>query len=217
MTIAKPEIVDLATWTAANHQQLDAEDELHARILEAAASRRRLPMTPLSQDYTFTGPEGEIPMADVFGDARQLVVYHFMFAPEWERACPHCTEYATNQGYGINKELNRRDTRYVLVSRAPYEKLAAWAKEKQIPTPWYSVSTEFATEMGQIAEGFGDTPGITVFFKDDDGKIYRSYHTGGQHIESTMPASAILRMTPYGMQERGEDSPKGWPQRFDSM
>lgn len=214
---AQPPIVDLATWEAALVEQHQLEDELIAQVKAAAAKRRRLPMTPLARDYTVVGPDGEQALADVFGDARQLVVYHVMYAPEWEAACPHCTQYAINQGHGISKEVGQRDTRYVLMSRAPYEKLAAWAELKGISTPWYSVSTEFAEEMGRIAPSFGDTPGISVFLKADDGTVYRTYSTGGSIIETTMPASGILRLTPYGMQERGEDSPEGWPQRFDAM
>lgn len=216
-TIAKPPVVDIATFQTALAEQNQAEEELFQQMLKVAASRRRLPMTPLAENYTVVGPDGEQSLADIFGDARQLVVYHFMFAPDWERGCPHCTRYANNQGFGINREVGERDTRYVLVSRASYDKIAAWATEKRIETPWYSVSTAFAEEMGQIAEGFGDIPGITVFFKDDDGTVYRSYKTDGHIIEATMPASGILRFTPYGMQERGEDSPEGWPQRFDGM
>ncbi|MCA9834038.1 MAG: DUF899 family protein [Thermomicrobiales bacterium] len=214
---AQPPIVDLSTWQAALAEQSRIDEDLIAQTKVAAASRRRLPMTPVSQNYTVVGPEGEQSLAEIFGDARQLVVYHVMYAPEWEAACPHCTQYAINQGHGINKEVSERATRYVLMSRAPYEKLAAWAELKSISTPWYSVPTEFAEEMGRIAPEFGDTPGITVFFKADDGTIYRTYSTGGSIIETTMPASAILRLTPYGMQERGEDSPEGWPQRFDAM
>ena len=60
-------------------------------------------------------------------------------------------------------------------------------------------------------------PGLSVFFKADNGTIYRTYTTSGPMVESTMPASAILRLTPYGMQEHGEDSPEGWPQRFSAM
>lgn len=214
---AQPPIVDTATWEAALAEQLRIEDELIEQTKRVAAQRRRLPMTPLSHTYTFIGPDGEQPMADVFGDARQLVMYHVMYAPEWEKACPHCTQYAINQGHGINRETNERDTRYILVSRASYEKISAWAEQYGIGTPWYSVPTEFAVEMGKIAPEFGDVPGLSVFFKADDGMIYRTYTTGGSMVESTMPASAILRLTPYGMQEQGEDSPEGWPQRFTAM
>lgn len=214
---AQPPIVDVASWEAALSEQIQIEDELMEHVKSVSARRRRLPMTPLSQDYTVVGPDGEQPLVDVFGQARQLVTYHVMYAPEWEKACPHCTQYVINQGHGINRETGERDTRYILVSRAPYEKISAWAKQQDIQTPWYSVPTAFAEEMGKIAPEFGDIPGLSVFFKADDGTVYRTYTTGGAMLESTMPASGILRLTPYGMQEHGEDSPKGWPQRFSGM
>lgn len=216
-TNAQPPIVDRETWDAALQAEMQVENELKEKVLAAAAARRRLPMTPVEGDYTFVGEEGEQTLADIFQGKRQLVVYHFMFAPDWDKGCPHCTQYARIQGPGINDVLNQRDTRYVLMSRAPYEKLKAWKEEKGIPTPWYSAPTEFSWDMGVINDSFGDFPGISVFFRDDDNKVYRSFKTSDFAVEFTMPSNGMWRFTPYGMQERGEDSPEGFPQRFDAM
>ncbi len=217
MTTPMPPVVDRATWEAALRDELQAEEALKEQVLAAGAARRRLPMTPIEGNYTFVGEEGEQRFADIFQGARQLVVYHFMFAPDWPEACPHCTTFALNQGSGINREIGERDTRYVLTSRAPYEKLKVWKEEKGITTPWYSAPTGFSAEMGMINDEFGDFPGVTVFFRDDEDNVYRTFKSNDFAVEGIMPASGLLRMTPYGMQERGEDSPPGWPQRFDSM
>lgn len=216
-TTAMPPIVDRETWDAALRDESQMEDELRDKVLAAAAARRRLPMTPVEGNYTFVGEEGEQSLADVFQGKRQLVVYHFMFAPDWPKGCPHCTEYALIQGPGINQVLNQRDTRYVLMSRAPFEKLKAWKEEKGIPTPWYSAPTEFSWDMGVINDSFGDFPGISVFFRDDENIVYRSFKSNDFAVEFTMPTSGMWRMTPYGLQERGEESPEGWPQTFDAM
>ena len=217
MTIPMPPIVDRKAWNAALQDEMQAENALKEHVLAAAAARRRLPMTPVEGNYTFVGEEGEQSFAKLFQGARQLVVYHFMFAPDWPQGCPHCTNYAIHQGAGINQLLGERDTRYILTSRAPYQKLKAWKEEKGIPTPWYSAPTAFSEEMGVINDSFGDYPGISVYFRDDDNTVYRAFKTNDFAIEFTMPATGLLRMTPYGMQERGEDSPSGWPQRFDAM
>lgn len=213
----KPPVVDFETWNAQMRDQGALEDELFEHQLKVAASRRHRPMTPVKGDYTFVGAEGECSFIDLFAGQRQLAVYHFMFSPEWDKGCPHCTEYAQAQGAGINKELLARDGRYILISRAPYEKLSAWATEKGITTPWYSAPTEFSEEMEFINDSFGDYPGISVFFRDTDDTVYRTYRSSNSVVETTMPASGLLRMLPWGMQERGEDSPEGFPQRFDPM
>lgn len=217
ITTAMPPIVDREAWETALREESQLEDELRDKVLAVAAARRRLPMTPVEVDYTFVGEEGEQTLADVFQGKRQLVVYHFMFAPDWPKGCPHCTEYARIQGPGINDVLNQRDTRYVLMSRAPYEKLKAWKEENNIATPWYSAPTEFSWDMGVINDSFGDFPGISVFFRDDENNVYRSFKSNEFAVEFTMPTNGMWRMTPYGMQERGEDSPEGWPQKFDAM
>lgn len=216
-TIPMPPIVDADAWRAALEEQSKLEDALQEQIKAVAAARRHLPMTPLLGDYTFVGAEGACKLVDLFAGQRQLVIYHFMFAPDWKKGCPHCTQYAIDQGHGINEEISARDTRYVLTSRAPYEKLAAWAEEKGISTPWYSAPTAFSEEMDVINDSFGDFPGISVFFRDDANNVYRTYKGSNAAVESTMPTSGMLRMVPYGLQELGEVSPEGFPQRFEPL
>lgn len=215
--LALPPVVDADTWQAALQEHSKAEDELMQHTLIVAALRRHLPMTPVQGSYTFVGAEGESSFADLFASQRQLAVYHFMYAPDWSKGCPHCTRYARNHGPGINDELGERDARFVMTSRASYHQLAAWANENGIATPWYSVPTAFNEEMGAITEDFGDVPGLSIFFRDDDNTVYRTWCAGGAGIESTMPASGILRCVPWGMQENGEDSPEGWPQSFGPL
>lgn len=212
-----PAIVDLEQWQAAMSEQGKLEDDLLIQQQSVAAARRHRPMTPVLGDYTFVGPDGNCSFADLFAGKRQLAVYHFMFAPDWVKGCPHCTEYAQSQGPGINKELLERDARFIFTSRAPYEKIAAWANETGITVPWYSAPTAFSEEMDFINDSFGDYPGISIFFRDDADVIYRTYRSSNSVVETTMPASGLLRMVPWGMQERGEDSPEGFPQRFDPM
>lgn len=216
-TVAHPHIVDFEAWNAAMTEQGALEDELLEHQKKVAAARRHRPMTPVLGDYTFVGPDGECSFVDLFAGKRQLAVYHFMFSPDWDKGCPHCTEYAQAQGPGINKELLVRDARFIYTSRASYEKIAAWAAEKGITTPWYSAPTAFSEEMEFINDSFGDYPGISAFFRDSDDTIYRTYRSNNSVVETTMPASGLLRMVPWGMQERGEDSPEGFPQRFDPM
>ena len=216
-TLPMPPVVDADTWKAALNIQVEVEDELMEHVRIAAAARRRMPMTPVQGNYTFIGSEGEVTFADLFNSHHQLAIYHFMYAPEWSKGCPHCTQYARNLGPGINDVLGKRDARFILTSRAPYEKLAEWAEAKDISTPWYSAPRSFSEEMEVINDSFGDFPGLSVFFRDDDNTVYRAWRTDGATVEMTMPSSGLLRMTPYGMQEKTEDSPPGWPQPFEPL
>lgn len=216
-TLPMPPIVDIDSWQDALQRQAQIEDELQEHIKIAAAARRRMPMTPVQGNYTFTGPDGEVGFADLFDGKHQLAVYHFMYAPDWSKGCPHCTQHALAQGSGINSVVNKRDLRYIMTSRAPYEKLAAWAEDKAIATPWYSASTEFSEEMGVINDSFGDFPGLSIFFRDDDNNVYRTWKAGVAGIESTMPTMGLFRTAPYGLQETDEDSPDGWPQPFEPI
>ena len=88
-----------------------------------SAERRALPWLRIDKDYRFDGPEGaSLPFADLFGGKRQLIVYHFMFAPDWEEPCKSCSFWADGFN-GVAPHLAERNTRLVAVSRAPLAKL----------------------------------------------------------------------------------------------
>ncbi len=204
-----PPVVDLDTWNVALEKQEEREKHLQERLEIVTDARRRLPMTPVQGDYSFVGPAGEVSFAELFDGHHQLLTYHFMYSPDWNEGCPNCTQYASCLGSGINEELSKFSARFILVSRAPYKKLAAWAAEQGIATPWYSASTEFNQEMGAMAEGFGDVPGLSVFYRDDRNNIFRTWRGSAFAIEATMPSVGLLQATPYGLQDQGEDSPDG--------
>ena len=131
-------VVTLDAWLAARRRLLDEEKEL-TRLRDALSRERRaLPWLRIDKDYRFDGPEGQnLALGDLFGGRRQLIVYHFMFAPDWEKPCKSCSFWA--DGYnGVTAHLEARDTRLVAVSRAPREKLEATAKRMGWTFPWYS-------------------------------------------------------------------------------
>src|SRR5947209_155226 len=102
------------------------------------ADRRRLPMVLLGTPYSFQGPDGPVALADLFEGRRQLVVQHVMFDPEWDGACKGCTAGVDELSPGLLAHLHSRDTTYALVSRAPLEKLQAYASSRGWTLPWYS-------------------------------------------------------------------------------
>jgi predicted dithiol-disulfide oxidoreductase (DUF899 family) len=102
------------------------------------ADRRRLPMVRIDQEYVFEGPDGPVTLAGLFGDRRQLIIQHVMLGPDWDQPCPGCTAAIEEIAPGLLGHLQTRDTVFVLASRAPYDKIAAVAKERGWTVPWYS-------------------------------------------------------------------------------
>ena len=94
------------------------------------AERRELPMVEVTKDYEFEGPDGKVTLLDLFEGRRQLIIYHFMFHPEWDEGCPSCTAGTDELSPGLLEHLHTRDTSYAMVSRAPLEKLERWKAER---------------------------------------------------------------------------------------
>ena len=112
-------------WRKARLDLLEAEKELTRRGDELARRRRELPWVPVEEDYRFDAPDGEVALADLFGGRSQLLVYHFMFGPDWDAGCPTCSSLA--DGFdGIRVHLEHHDVALVAISRAPVDKLIAY-------------------------------------------------------------------------------------------
>jgi predicted dithiol-disulfide oxidoreductase (DUF899 family) len=187
-------------------------------------------MVEVTEDYRFTGPQGEVGLADLFEGRRQLIVYHFMFAPDWEEGCPSCTAGTDEISPGFLEHLRVRDTSYALVSRAPLEKLETWkARKGWDHIPWYSsgdssFNYDFAVTV-EPAKGarvynyrdVGDDPdwpdppyempGRSAFLRVDD-RIFHTYSQYARGLESTGGSYYFLDLTALGRQEDWEE-PKG--------
>lgn len=204
-----PEVVSADEWKTVRMRLLEKEKRA-TRMLDAlAAERRRLPMVRLDRDYVFRGARGRVSLPDLFSGRRQLIVYHFMFAPDWSGVCPGCARRIDDVGHLAH--LHARDTSFVVVASAPYPRLAELRRRKRWAVPFYSsAGSAFNADMGVSGEA-GEDFGISVFFRDDDAGIYRSWFTTGRGVEPS-GFRQLLDMTPYGRQEDWEDSPAGWPQ-----
>ncbi len=133
-----PKIVSPKAWLAERKKLLIKEKKLtHARD-KLNRERRELPMVKIEKDYVFDGPGGKMSLLDLFDSRRQLIVYHFMFNPDWEDGCPSCTAWADERSKGQLAHLHARDTTLVLVSRAPLAKLEAYKARQGWTIPWVS-------------------------------------------------------------------------------
>ena len=220
-----PRIVSRSEWLAERTRLLDEEKELTRRRDRLAAARRRLPMVEIDTRYELDGPDGAVGLADLFGGYRQLIVYHFMFEPDWDEGCPSCSYFADNFA-GAILHLAARDTAFAVVSRAPLAKLSAFKQRMGWMFPWYSSHrSEFNTDFGvtvdasvpdstynyrstaeQVAAGTiwvtrGELPGLSVFLRDRD-RIFHTYSTYSRGLDHLINTYNYLDLTPLG---RGAD------------
>jgi predicted dithiol-disulfide oxidoreductase (DUF899 family) len=204
-----PEIVSADEWQAA-HEQLLAKEKEATRALDAlAAERRRQPMTRISGDYELNGPDGPITLLDLFEGRRQLIVYHFMFAPGEQNPCVGCSSFTDN--VGDLTHLRQRDTSFVLISRAPLEELEAYKARMGWTIPWYSShGSDFNYDIGVTTEDGREGFALAVYLREGN-EVFRTYTTSGRGVDRLRLDMNLLDLTPYGRQEHWEDSPEGWP------
>ena len=208
-----PKIVSPAEWQAA-HERLLAKEKAATHAQDAlAAERRRQPMMRMEKSYVFEGPQGKATLPDLFEGRRQLILYHFMFAPGvegWPQAgCPGCS-FVADQIPHLS-HLHARDTSFVMVSLAPLANIQAYQRRMGWTLPWYSsAGSDFNVDFGRTTPE-GEVFGLSVFLRD--GKdVFRTYLTAGRGVEALGTVWTFLDLTPLGRQETWEDSPEGWPQ-----
>jgi len=227
-TLPHPPIASAEQWRAARVALLAEEKELTKRYDALNATRRRLPMVKLDKKYEFDGPAGKKSLADLFEGQAQLIVYHFMFDPKWEKGCPGCTGFVNS--LGDLSMLGKRQTSFALISRAPLEKLEGQKKSEGWEFPWFSsfgsdFNYDFHTTLDKsvtpVEYNFrqipdpkfeGEAHGLSVFFRIDN-EVFHTYSAYARGVESLTDSYRLLDVTPYGRQEDFEDSPAGWPQK----
>lgn len=191
-------------WKKAREALLVKEKEMTRKLDALAAERRRLPWVRVTKKYSFEGTDGLLELNDLFEGRRQLIVYHHMLKPNDPSPCSGCSMVMDNITH--LSHLHTRDTTFVAVARAPIDEIEAFRKRMGWDIPWKSTLDEFNDDF-DVSSGFG----LNVFIQED-GEIYRTYHTNGRSAEYFGTAWSLLDLTPYGRQENWENSPKSVPQ-----
>lgn len=231
-----PRIATRDEWRAARKELLTKEKDLTKRRDALNTERRNLPMVDVTADYKFDGPDGQVGLLDLFEGRKQLIIYHFMFHPEWDDGCSSCTAGVDEVSKGFLDHLHTRDTTYALVSRAPLEKLERWKAKRGWSLPWYSSGeSDFNYDFGvtiDASRGFDeynfrtldeyaargeesmktadqpyDMPGQSCFL-EVDGAVFHTYSVYARGLESTGGSYYFLDTTALGRQEEWEE-PKG--------
>lgn len=230
--IVRHPVVSHDEWVAARVALL-AEEKAFSRARDELNRRRRaLPWERVEKTYEFDGPAGRVTLADLFEGRRQLIVYHFMFAPEWSEGCKHCSFWAESfDALGVH--LNQRDTTFVAISRAPLAKLAAFEQRMGWRFNWLSSAPgdfnydyQVSFTAHEMAAGSGvynyvpgergsDREGASVFYRDEAGQVFHTYSTYARGIDLLNTTYNFLDLTPKGRDEDHLSAPQAWVRYHD--
>ncbi|MBV8924287.1 MAG: DUF899 domain-containing protein [Bradyrhizobium sp.] len=221
-------IVSRQEWIEARKAHMAREKELTRAREALSAERRNLPWVKVEKNYVFDGPEGRVTLADLFKGRPQLVVQHVMFAPDWEAACKSCSFWVDGFERMV-PHLAARDTSMVAISLAPSAKLEAFKKRMGWTFDWvssgnndfnYDYAVSFTSEQisaGEAKYNYGtsplygpELPGISVFYRDQDGAVFHTYSTFARGLDMMNAAYHYLDLTPLGRHEEGLPYPMDW-------
>ncbi|WP_085900533.1 DUF899 domain-containing protein [Kiloniella majae] len=226
-------IVSREDWLVERKKLLKEEKALTQARDRLNEKRRELPWVEVPQNYTFTSENGPVSLSELFGNSTQLIVYHFMFDPEWENGCVSCSLWADNFE-GIDCHLEARDIAFVSIARAPIEKLTKFKSRLNwsfnfVSSYGNSFSEDFGVSFGdnhkpddeitynyrQTTFPINDAPGISVFVKGENGKVYHSYSTYSRGLDMLNGTYHYIDLTPYGRNETPEGGSMSWVRHHD--
>jgi predicted dithiol-disulfide oxidoreductase (DUF899 family) len=226
-------VVSHDKWLAARKQHLSKEKEFTRLRDKLSAERRELPWVKVEKNYLFDGPGRKETLADLFGGRSQLIVYHFMFGPEWEQGCPSCS-FLSDHIDGSVVHLAHRDVTFVVVSRAPLPKIEAFKKRMGWRFKWvssngsdfnfdYHVSftkdeltkgkVDYNYDMNEFPSDEG--PGISVFYNEGTGDIFHTYSAYARGLDILVGAYNYLDLVPKGRDETELPWTMAWVRHHD--
>lgn len=226
-------IVSPAEWLVARKELLRKEKEFTRLRDDLSRQRLELPQEKVEKKYVFDGSKGKETLADLFGGKSQLILYHFMFGPEWAEGCPSCSLLADHFDGSI-PHLATRDVRLVAVSRAPLAKIEAFKKRMGWRFHWVSshgsdfnfdyrvsftpqeiASSEPNYNYGSMKFPSDEGPGASVFHKDADGTVFHTYSAFGRGLDIMIGAYNWLDIAPKGRDEDALPHPMAWVRHHD--
>ncbi len=230
----RPRVVSRAEWLAARKQHLSKEKEFTRLRDQLSAERRELPWVKVDKRYVFDGPKGKETLADLFDGRSQLIVYHFMFGPGWERGCPSCS-FLSDHIDGSTVHLAHRDVTLLAISRAPLSQIEAFKHRMGWRFKWVSsYGNDFNFDYGvsfpkedvakdkvnynyRMSTAFGseELPGLSVFYKDGPGNIFHTYSSYARGLDMLIGAYNYLDLVPKGRDEAGMPSTMAWVRHHD--
>ncbi|HEX3356596.1 MAG TPA: thioredoxin family protein [Tepidisphaeraceae bacterium] len=227
-------IVSKEKWVEARKTHLAKEKEMTRQRDALAQQRRELPWVKVEENYIFDTPQGKVTLANLFRGRSQLVVYHFMFGPDWAEGCPGCS-FVSDHLDGAVPHLAARDTSLVAISRAPIAKIEPFKKRMGWRFPWASsfgnsfnhdfgvYFTPEETAKGEVNYNYkmqpfpkDEAPGASIFYKDPTtGDIFHTYSTYGRGLDNLLGTYVLLDLVPKGRDEDELPSSMSWLRHHD--
>ena len=226
-------IVSRQEWLDARRKFLQEEKDFTRLRDQLSQRRRELPWVRVDKEYVFDGPDGRQSLSELFEGRSQLIVYHFMYGPDWQEGCPSCSYLADNFN-GIDIHLKHRDTSLIAVSRAPLDILQAYRRRMGWTFKWlssfdrdfnydYHVSfTAEEIEKGEMFYNFNlgqfpadEAPGISVFYQNEAGEIFHTYSCYARGLDILIGAYNFLDLLPKGRDEDDLEFTMAWLRRHD--
>lgn len=226
-------VVSAGEWLDARRALLEKEKRITRELDALAAERRGLPWVRVDKRYTFEAPQGQVGLGELFGGHSQLLVYHFMFGPDWKEGCPSCSLLADHMD-GALPHLAARDVSLVMVSRAPLSKIEPFKRRMGWRFPWVSsfggdFNYDYHASFGPAQKRDGkvdynfemqafpsdEAPGASVFYKDPAGQVFHTYSAYGRGLDAVIGAYTLLDMTPKGRDEAGLPFAMAWVRHHD--
>ena len=226
-------VVSPEAWLAARKRLLTREKEFTRLRDELSRERRELPWVRVEKAYAFDTPSGRQTLSDLFEGRSQLLVYHFMYGPDWEVGCKSCSFWADNFN-GIVVHLAHRDVTMVAASRAPLQKLEAFRKRMGWGFKWVSsfgndfnrdYHVSFSKEemgKGEMFYNFqpskfpsDEAPGVSVFWRNEKGEVFHTYSCYSRGLDMLNGAYHYLDLVPKGRDEQGLSYGMEWVRHHD--
>ena len=227
------EVVSNAKWLEARKAFLAKEKKLTRLRDELNRERIELPWEKVEKNYVFDGPNGRETLADLFGDKSQLMIYHFMFGPEWAEGCPSCSMAADTFDANV-VHLADRDVSLVAVSRATLPQIKDFKKRMGWRFKWVSSNAndfnwdyhvsftkdEAANGMMnynymEMAFPSDEGPGVSAFYKNESGEVFHTYSAFARGLDSLVTPYIFLDIAPKGRNEDGLAFPMAWVRHHD--
>jgi len=220
-------------WLTARKVLLEKEKEFTRLRDQLSEERRELPWVKVEKEYLFDSNNGKETLAELFENRSQLIVYHFMYGPDWEEGCPSCSFWADNFN-NIILHLNHRDITMIAVAKARLETLESYKVRMGWSFKWassfnndfnsdYQVSfTPEELDKGEVYYNYTKTtfpseegPGISIFYKNDDGDIFHTYSCYARGLDMLNGAYHYMDLVPKGRDEDCLEWSMAWVRRHD--
>ena len=227
-------VVSQEEWLVRRKQHLEKEKQFTKLRDQLSQERRDLPWVKVNKSYKFDSVKGKQKLSDLFEGKSQLIVYHFMFDPNWEAGCPSCSFWADNFN-GINIHLNQRDINLVCISRANLNELIEYKKRMAWDFNWVSsydndfnfdFNVSFSEEDMQSDKAnynfytakfsASEAPGISVFYKNENNAIFHTYSCYARGLDMLNGAYHFMDLAPMGRNEDDLPHTMAWLKRHDS-